>query len=104
MNEEEKKAIEMLDKFITEHKLYNIRQSEGLEDNIKILLNLIEKQQKDIEHLKIEKEVDYISKDKIREMMNHYRKLYKEDNSPNQFLMEQTYLSKLSLLYDLLEE
>ena len=26
MNEEEKKAIEMPDKFITEHKLYNIKQ------------------------------------------------------------------------------
>ena len=42
MSEEEKKAIEMLDKFITEHKLYNIKQSDGLEDNIKIVLNLIE--------------------------------------------------------------
>lgn len=54
MNEEEKKAIEMLDKFITEHKLYNIKQSDGLEDNIKIVLYLIEKLQKENEELKKE--------------------------------------------------
>lgn len=49
---EEEKAIEMLDKFITEHKLYNIKQSDGLEDNIKIVLYLIEKLQKENEELK----------------------------------------------------
>ena len=49
MNEEEKKAIEMLDKFITEHKFYNIKQSDNLEDNIKIILNFIEKLQKENE-------------------------------------------------------
>ena len=47
MNEEEKKAIEMLDKFITEHKFYNIKHSDNLEDNIEIVLNLIEKLQKE---------------------------------------------------------
>jgi hypothetical protein len=51
MSEEEKKAIEMLDKFITEHKLYNIKQSDGLEDNIKKVLNLIEKQEKVIDEM-----------------------------------------------------
>lgn len=36
-------AIEMLDKFITEHKFYNIKQSDGLEDNIEKVLNELEK-------------------------------------------------------------
>ena len=51
-SKKQKEAIEMLDKFITEHKLYNIKQSDGLEDNIKIVLNLIEKLQKENEELK----------------------------------------------------
>lgn len=46
-SKEQKEAIEMLDKFITEHKLYNIKQSDGLEDNVKIVLYLIEKLQKE---------------------------------------------------------
>ena len=52
MNEEEKEAIQMLDKFITEHKFYNIKHSDNLEDNIEIVLNLIEKLQKENEELK----------------------------------------------------
>ena len=56
MNEEEKKAIQMLNKFITEHKFYNIKHSDNLEDNIEIVLNLIEKLQKENEILKEEKE------------------------------------------------
>ena len=51
ISKKQKEAIEMLDKFITEHKLYNIKQSDGLEDNIKIVLYLIEKLQKENEHL-----------------------------------------------------
>ena len=52
MNEKEKKATKMLDKFITEHKFYNIKHSDNLEDNIEIVLNLIEKLQKENEKLK----------------------------------------------------
>lgn len=52
ISKKQKEAIKMLDKFITEHKLYNIKQSDGLEDNIKIVLNLIEKLQKENEELK----------------------------------------------------
>ena len=52
MNEEEKKATKMLDKFITEHKFYNIKHSDNLEDNIETVLNLIEKLQKENEELK----------------------------------------------------
>ena len=53
-SKKQKEVIEMLDKFITEHKLYNIKQSDGLEDNIEIVLNLIEKLQKENEELKSE--------------------------------------------------
>ena len=52
ISKEQKEAIKMLDKFITEHKLYNIKQSDGLEDNIKIVLYLIEKLQKENEKYK----------------------------------------------------
>ena len=52
LSEEEKKAIEMLDKFITEHKLFNIKQSDGLEKNIDIVINLITKLEKENEELK----------------------------------------------------
>lgn len=52
LTEEEKRAIEMLNKFITEHELFNIKQSDNLEENIKIIFNLIEKQQKENEKLK----------------------------------------------------
>ena len=52
MNEEEKKATKMLDKFITEHKFYNIKHSDNLEDNMEIVLNLIEKLQKENKKLK----------------------------------------------------
>lgn len=59
ISKEQKEAIEMLDKFITEHKLYNIKQSDGLEDNIKIVLNLIEKLQKENEELKQDRNNNY---------------------------------------------
>ena len=49
LSEEENKAIEMLNKFITEHKLFNIKQLDNLEENIKIVLNLILKLQIKIE-------------------------------------------------------
>lgn len=72
MTEEENKAIGMLDKFITEHKLYNIKQSDGLEDNIKIALNLIEKLNYKINLNELDRDYvnrNYILKDKIRELI-----------------------------------
>lgn len=56
-----------------------------------------------------EKSLDFIknnaiSKDKIREKMEYYTELYKQDNSPNDFLISQACLSKLSLLQELLGE
>lgn len=71
MNEEEKKVIKMLDKFTTEHKFYNIKHSDNLEDNIEIVLKLIEKLQKENEELK---EI-YRSEKKMK---NEYVKLYQD--------------------------
>jgi hypothetical protein len=51
MTDEENKAIDMLYNFITEHKLFNIKQADNLEDNIEKLLNLIEKQEKVIDYM-----------------------------------------------------
>ena len=41
----------MLDTFRLEHKFFNIRQADNLEANIEIVLNLLEKLQKDNEEL-----------------------------------------------------
>ena len=38
--------------------------------------------------------------DKIEELENYYRELYKQDNSPNEFLIGQDCLSKLSILQE----
>ena len=50
MNIEE--SIKILDKFTTEHKLFNIKHSDGLEEAIETLLTAYEKQSKEIEELK----------------------------------------------------
>ena len=50
MNIEE--SIKILDKFTTEHKLFNIKHSDGLEEAIETLLTAYEKQSKEIEKLK----------------------------------------------------
>ena len=39
-------------------------------------------------------------KAKIEELENYYRELYKQDNSPNEFLIGQDCLSKLSILQE----
>lgn len=87
---EEKKAIEMLRNYDNEDNLHKIHQS------INVLLNLIEKQQKEIE--KYKKVIDnrdftwkqkyeetfeyvnkeFISKDKIRDKIKEYDDFYKE--------------------------
>ncbi len=91
MNEEEKKAIEILEelqdkyKKETNEKIYNdytVWNAKRYIENIEIILNLIEKQQKEIEELKIRLvdnthnhikrlENNYISKDKIREILEN---------------------------------
>ena len=47
-------------------------------------------------------EKNYVHKDKILEKMQYYQELYKQDNSPNDFLIGQDCLSKLSVLRELL--
>ena len=63
MNEEEKETVELLDKYVKEYIIYNIRQSENLEKNIKIVFNLLEKQGTRIQELenKIQKIKDYVN-------------------------------------------
>ena len=47
---------------------------------------------------------NFVHKDKIKakieEIENYYRELYKQDNSPNEFLIGQDCLSKLSILQE----
>ena len=73
MNIEE--AIKILDNFTTEHKLFNIKHSDGLEEAIKILLTAYEKEKEKREKLEYEAEEaeeyikelkKYIEKYKIR--------------------------------------
>lgn len=76
LSDEEKQAIENL------KGTYWYVGEEGLEENIKIVLNLIEKQSKEIEELKKPKYIlncktneitkltnDFVSKDKIKEIL-----------------------------------
>lgn len=112
MSEEEKQAYDNLIML-----RYFTMEKED-KDSIGIIIKFIEKQQKEIEDLKdVQQQIcneelltqeyvqnNYIRKDKIREKMKHYQELYKEDNSPNDFLIGQNLLSKLSALQELLGE
>ena len=57
MNIEE--SIKILDKFITEHKLFNIKHSDGLEEAIETLLTAYEKEKE-----KNKKAIDFINERK----------------------------------------
>lgn len=52
-------SIKILDKFITEHKLFNIKHSDGLEEAIETLLTAYEKEKE-----KNKKAIDFINKRK----------------------------------------
>ena len=52
-------AIKILDKFITEHKLFNIKHSDGLEQAIETLLTAYEKEKEKNEELKWKPIKDY---------------------------------------------
>ena len=54
MREEQEKAIKMLEKFTTEHKLFNIKQADRLEENIENVLKMLEEKDKEIRNLKDE--------------------------------------------------
>ena len=115
LSDEEKKAVFQLKDLENDKEHLIIEQRQA----ITTILNLIEKQSKEIEDNK--KYIDlhyvpyeqYISKlnelnkeweDKIKarieELENYYRELYKQDNSPNEFLIGQDCLSKLSILQE----
>ena len=68
--------------------------------------NLEEKNEKLEKYYQCEKNLldNYIHKDKIKEKAKYYQELYKQDNSPNEFLISQNCLSKLSFAQELLEE
>ena len=121
MNEEEKKAIQMLDKFITEHKFYNIKHSDNLEDNIEIVLNLIEKLQKENELSKKQVEYDkthiytpqtiklnYIPIQKIEDKIEELNKKEKEElkgmKGQDRYFVKQIYQNKRMILQELIEE
>ena len=59
MTKEQKEAIKMLEKFITEHKLFNIKHINGLEDNIETVLNMLKEKDKEIE--KKDKQIDLMA-------------------------------------------
>ena len=81
MSEEEKKAIELLKNKNTEYYYRFI----DVRDAVNTLLNLTEKQQKEIEEMREELQIyvdvqnndihNYISKDKIRERIKEARKI-----------------------------
>lgn len=108
MNEEEKKAIEILDTFELRRKTINYKNI-SLEDvqSVKIVLKLIEKQQKEIEVLREENfDAVYIKavadfKDKIREKIKELEQIQ------NTALTETTIEImdyKITILKQLLEE
>ena len=94
---EQKEAIEMLDKFITEHKLYNIKQSDNLEDNIEIVLNLITKLQKENEELKEKESRIY---NEVQESLSFEKFLIAKDIGPDLFNLGRFYISQI--IYDIL--
>ena len=73
MNEEEKESIEWL------KRLVKINKRDNLDDTFaEILLNLIEKQSKEIEELKEVKwyyEISRVPKDKIKAKIEYYKKI-----------------------------
>lgn len=110
MNIEE--SIKILDKFTTEHKLFNIKHSDGLEEAIETLLTAYEKEKE--KNKKIENELkditkkymeaesvkfwyNYIHKDKIRKMLQEL-----EDRRNKQPVIG--YWSKKAMLEKLLKE
>ena len=118
---EEKKVIKMLDKFTTEHKFYNIKHSDNLEDNIEIVLNLIEKLQKENEEVKrliahkneytkkleedlFENAENYvISKQKVKDKIRHYQEL--QDNYIKKYdEINEGLQAMINVLQELIEE
>lgn len=102
MSEEEKQAYDYLEKYIE----WETSGERNLEEDIKTILNLVNKQQKEIERLKefekyyenekvVWQRKDYISKEKIREKLEKIEELYDEkakaenfEYNNNQFIVD----------------
>lgn len=136
LSEEEKEAIETIE-FLKKKKWYKYGGDSGTEildedekKDVDIILNLIDKRQKEIEEKnclidvlqhKIEELLDnkkeinyikpidikvqnYISKDKIRELIEKYEQDYKRQDKEELFNLTKITAGKLSALNELLEE
>lgn len=75
-------SIKILDKFITEHKLFNIKHSDGLEEAIETLLTAYEKEkEKNKEYTmkinnlisQIESAIDFMKTDKLKIKVDMYQ-------------------------------
>ena len=99
MIDEEKKAIEVIKGLAVYYDDYSlldeeeIEESEEVNNSINIVINLIEKQSKEIEELKKPKYIincktneitkltnDFVSKDKIKAKIEEYKKQQKEES------------------------
>ena len=76
MSEEEKKAVEHLNSFLNIPEFVWIKESELLMINVKIVLNLIEKQQKELNNIK---EIEKSHQEENGKLRVEFEKVY-EDN------------------------
>lgn len=89
-------------KYVSEYRLMILQAIENLIERNKELENKC----KELNFKYTAQWVDdnYIPKSKIKEKIKYYKELYKQDNAPNEFLINQDCLSKLSILQELLED
>ena len=72
-------SIKILDKFITEHKLFNIKHSDGLEKAIETLLTAYEKEKEKSKNLEIELEIKkYCKVNELASDLIYYKNLARE--------------------------
>lgn len=88
MNIEE--SIKILDKFTTEHKLFNIKHSDGLEEAIETLLTAYEKEKE-----KNKKAIDFI---------NQRKKIVNKDMAEGTRLQVGTFMWQVDELLEILKE
>ena len=116
MSEEEKKAIEYFEKYINDfERRIGKNLTTEFNEHLKVLLNQVENQQKEIEELKQNRDeykeeykkllnaryYNYISKDKIREIIAEYQKQLKSADTERTAIMLSNFIMVLN---DLLEE
>ena len=82
-------SIKILDKFITEHKLFNIKHSDGLEEAIETLLTAYEKEKE-----KNKKAIDFI---------NQRKKIVNKDMAEGTKLQVGTFMWQVDELLEILK-